>query len=54
MPNPPVFAVESAQHLRHGQRQQLSIGELWAAAPPRAGLHNMIVDEHIKFSQEGF
>jgi hypothetical protein len=54
VPDPPVFAVESAQYLRHGQRQQLSIGELRAAAPARAGLHNMVVDEHIEFGQEGF
>jgi hypothetical protein len=53
VPDPPVFAVESAQYLRHGQ-QQLSIGELRAAAPARAGLHNMIVDEHTEFGQEGF
>jgi hypothetical protein len=54
VPDPAAFAVEPEQHLRHSQRQQLSIAEHRAPAPTMARLNDTIIDEDIQFGQEGF
>ncbi len=51
--DPAVLAVESEQHLSHGQADQLGVGQAGPATPAVAGRCHVIVDLDIQCGQEG-
>ena len=54
VPDPSSFTVETQQHLGHRQTQQLAVGQLRATTTTAARFNDLIIDQDIQFSQEGF
>jgi len=54
VPDPSSFTVETQQHLSHRQTQQLAVGQLGPPTATMPRFNNLIIDQDIQFSQEGF
>jgi len=53
VPDPAAFATEPEQRLGHGQREQLAVAQQGRTAASRAWSHDVVVDQHVEFGQEG-
>jgi hypothetical protein len=51
--DPAAFAVEPEQDLGHGEGDQFAVAQQGLAAASGAWRHDMIVDQHVQFGQEG-
>lgn len=53
MADPAPLAVIPQQHLGHGQGEQFAVGELGEATSPGPGRDHVVVEQNVKFGQEG-